>query len=236
MFIYTRAYFKKLIDDTKKLGYIFNIVSPLIYIAYLIYSLFVPVGYLWANITLMVLTASYLVFYLVTYDIKTKGLKSKKKNIRHLYKGLKLSVAGMTLGITIYGIYVASSHTTTLSVVLSCFMAIFWICQVSIEILTYVLEYQTALFLAALEADKDNFIKPITTVSNLVKKVTGKEVEEPKEPKKILRALDKTVEQMREKSKNGSRSILGGLFGKIKKDDAIEVTASEQPEDETVTK
>ncbi len=203
MFVYTRAYFKKLVDDIKTVGYIFNIASPLIYIAYLIYAMFVPVGYLWANIILLALTLSYLVFYLITYDIKEKTFKSKKKNIRHIYKGTKLTVTGMTLGITIYGIYVASTHTTAVSIVLSCFMALFWIGQLIIELMTYVIEYQTALFLAALEADKDNLMKPITTVGNFVKKVAGKEPSETKQPSKLLRVLEERASAIKHTDKSG---------------------------------
>ena len=208
MFIYTRAYFNKLVNDFKVTSYIFNVVSPLIYIAYLIYAIFISVGYLWANIVLLSVTLAYLVFYLVTYDIKEKALKKTKKKIRHICKAIKLSVSAMTLGITIYGIYVASVHTTTLSIVLSCFMAVFWMLQVAIEIFTYILEYQTELFLAALEADKDNLMKPVTAVGNFVKRVVGKEPDEPKEPKKILRVLDKTVEKIRNKKKNNEKISL----------------------------
>lgn len=201
MFLYTRAYFQKLIDDFKTAGYLFNVISPLIYIAYLIYAIFLPIGHLWANVTLLLITAFYLVFYLCTYDLKEKSVKHTKKVVNHVYKAIKLSVSGITLGITIYGIYVAAHHTTALSVVLSCFMAIFWVFQVAVESITYFIEYQAALFMAALEADKDNLIKPITAVGDFVKKVAGKEPSEHKEPNKILKVLDKTVEKIKSKKK-----------------------------------
>ena len=204
MFLYTRAYFKKLIDDFKTAGYIFNVATPLVYIVYLIYAIFVPVGYLWANALLLVVTVSYLVFYLATYDIKEKSLRQTKKTMKHIYKGIKLTISALTLGITFYGIYVAATHTTALSVVLSCFMALFWILQVAIELLTYFLEYQTELFLASLEADKDTLLKPITAVGNFVKRVAGKEADEEKKPKKILRVLDKTIEKIRANKKKKS--------------------------------
>ena len=223
MFIYTIAYFQKLIDDFKTAGYIFNVFSPLIYIVYLIYAIFVPVGYTWANITLLCITVAYLIFYLVTYDAKEKSIKKTKRKIRHIFKAIKLSVNAMTLGITIYGIYVAATHTTTLSVVLSCFMALFWALQVGIEILTYFLEFQTELFLAALEADKDNLMKPIAAVGNFVKKVVGKEPEQPKEPKKILKFLNKAVEKIKNKSKKSDP-------------DPVTTDFSDENDDETVTK
>ena len=216
MFIYTRAYFQKLIDDFKLAGYLFNVLTPLVYIVYLIYALSVNVGYAWANITLLAVTVLYLVFYISTYDLKEKSVKATKKTVRHIYKGIKLSVGAMTLGITFYGIYVASQQTSTLSVVLSCFMAVFWVLQAGIELITYFIEYQTTLFMAALEADKDNLIKPITAVGNFVKRVTGMEAEENKEPKKILRILDKTIDKLKKKKPKDSSTE--GAYGDTKEE------------------
>ena len=201
MFIYTRAYFKKLINDFKTAGYVFNVVTPLVYIVYLLYAIFTPVGYPWANIPLLAITVLYLVFYIATYDIKEKAVKETIKRVKHIYKGIKLTISAMTLGITFYGIYTATTHTTALSVVLTCLMAIFWLAQVSIELIIYFLEYQTRLLMAAIEADKDAILKPFTAVGNFVKRVVGKEPEEPKAPNKILGVLSKTVEKIRNKTK-----------------------------------
>lgn len=213
MFVYTRAYFKKLIDDINLVGYLFNVITPVFYIAYLLYAIFLPVGFRWANVTLLVLTLLYLVFYISTYDIKNKDFKATKKRVRHIFKGIKLGVTAMTLGITIYGIYVASTHTTAVSVVLSSFMALFWVVNVFIEIMSYIIEYQSELFLAAIEADKNEFLAPVNAVGNFVKRVTGKEPTPTKEPKKILRALDSRVGELRRKKK-GKSGILNAIFGK----------------------
>ena len=76
-------------------------------------------------------------------------------------------------------------------------MVAFWFIQVAIELFTYIFEYQSELFIAAIEADKDTILKPINAVGNFVKKVVGKEPEQPKEPKKILKVLDKTIEKIK---------------------------------------
>lgn len=230
MLLYTRAYFNKLIHDFNLAAYCFNVISPLIYIAYLLYAIFLPVGFMWANISLLCLTVLYLVFYLVTYDLKEKKLKNAKKRVKHIFRGLKLSVSGMTLGITIYGIYVATTHTSVLSVVLSCFMALFWVIQLAVELISYVIEYQAELFLAAIERDKDELIRPITSVGNFVKRVTGKEPEPPKEPKKILKVLDGRVEEMR----NNKKSLFG-IFSKKRTSDTPNEPI-ETPSEEVTTK
>jgi len=210
MFVYTRAYFKKLISDIKTVNYCFNILSPIIYIAYLLYAMTVSVGFLWLNVSLLIITASYLVFYLISYDLKNKTLRTKKRLIRHIYKAVKLSASALTLAITVYGVYNASSKTTAVSVLLCCFMAIIWLVSLTVELLTYYIEYQSALFLAALEADKDNLMKPVSAVGNFVKRVVGKEPEPKAEPNKILRVLDKTVEEIKRKKKDKKRF---GFFG-----------------------
>ena len=80
-------------------------------------------------------------------------------------------------------------------------MAIFWIFQVGTELIVAFLDFQVKLFLAALEADKDALMKPIAAVGNFVKKVAGKEPDEPKKPNKILGILDKTIEKIKNKNK-----------------------------------
>lgn len=199
MFLYTRAYFQKLISDFKLIGYLFNVFSPIVYILYLIYAINNSLGYLWANITLLSVTVLYLVFFITTYDIKAKSFKGTKRTVRHIFKGIKLSVTALTLGITIYGIYTATIHTTVLSVVLSCFMVVFWVMQTAIELITYFIEFQADLFMAAIKADATELIKPVAAVGNFVKRVTGKETssDEPKTTNKILRILDKTVEKIK---------------------------------------
>ena len=71
MFEYTRAFGQKLVNDFKTATYLFNVISPLTYIAYLVYAILAPVGYMWANVPLLCITASYLVLYLSTYDVKS---------------------------------------------------------------------------------------------------------------------------------------------------------------------
>lgn len=202
MFEYTRAFGQKLVNDCKTANYLFNVISPLTYILYLIYAIFVPVGYMWANIPLLAITLTYLVFYLCTYDLKNKKFKETKRNIKHIYKGVKLFISALTLVITFYGIYTATTHTTTLSIVLSCFMALFWIVSTATELITYIVEYEWSLFLASIEADTQKLMKPLTATKDFFVKAIGREPEPPKEPKKILRVLDKTIEKMREAKKN----------------------------------
>ncbi|MBR2372012.1 MAG: hypothetical protein IKA90_03985, partial [Clostridia bacterium] len=65
--------------------------------------------------------------------------------------------------------------------------------QLIIEIATFYVEKRFSLIMEALKADRDNFVQPVVSVGNAIKKiVTGKESEEPTKTKE-RKFLDKLV-------------------------------------------
>ena len=79
-----------------------------------------------------------------------------------------------------------------------------WLLGVLTEIVTYFIENRKELIITAFEADieslKDTVTKPVTVVSDFIKKATGQKIEEekPKPTKKRL-LLDKLVAERRER-------------------------------------
>ena len=90
MLEYTKTVLNQTIDDIKKLGTVINFSTQSIYIAYLIYAIIAPVGILYVNIPLLVVSCAYLVFSIV---MESKKHKKKQKMTCRTY----LSVLYMLL-------------------------------------------------------------------------------------------------------------------------------------------
>jgi hypothetical protein len=63
MLDYTKAAVKKTVDDFRRLDYLRNLVTQVVYIFYLVYALFAGAGYVWANAVLRGLSLAYLIFF-----------------------------------------------------------------------------------------------------------------------------------------------------------------------------
>lgn len=80
-------------------------------------------------------------------------------------------------------------------------MIVGWILQIVFEVLIKILTNRVNFILEGLEADLDNMLKPVRSVGNFFKKVTGKEVAPPKEPTKNQLKLKAKVEAFRAEQK-----------------------------------
>lgn len=202
MLDYTKMAIKQTITDLKRTDYIRNVATQVIYIIYLIYTLIAGAGYLAANIVLLVLSVSYTVFFLtMTSCGKTPEGKNVKNAGTKIYVWAKRLIKLFTLGLTIYGICTAVEKVTPLSVILAALMIVGWILQIVFEVLIKILTNRVNFILEGLEADLDNMLKPVRSVGNFFKKVTGKEVAPPKEPTKNQLKLKAKVEAFRAEQK-----------------------------------
>lgn len=200
MFDYTKAAVQKIGDDFKKLVYVFNILTQIAYMAYLIYAIFAGVGVRWVNITLASIAVAYFVFFM----IMTRGnalylRKNVHKIVAKIFKYSKMLLKLFTIVVVVYGIYSTTQKTTPFGVILSAFMIVGWLLQLVFEIIGAILVPRFQLLVAALEADKDELTKPVKAVGNFFKKLTGKEIEPEKEKSKQRLWLDKKVEESRAK-------------------------------------
>lgn len=203
MFDYTRAAVDKTISDCKAFAHIYSIAVQILYIVYLIYAIFAPAGIVWVNIALLSVSLCYFVFYLVTHGKNGKAKKELKVTAKHAYKIFKLSMRAFALCVMVYGIYIATTHITTVSVILAALAVVGWTLQVIFELAIYFIESHARLIMAGVEADKENLTRPIKAVSDFVKKLSGKEEEPKSEPKpsKFRRLLDSRVSFAKEKKK-----------------------------------
>ena len=198
MFDYTQVAWKQVVADFQKVLYIIGVASQAVYIGYLLYSLIAGTGVLWVNIALFALSVAF--FHVTTKGGKAPdGAKNKlvKKLGAKIYKACKLLLRIYPIALTIYGLYQTAEHVSFLAILLVCMMIIGWILQIVFEVIGAILSNRFALMLDAVKADVEEIKRPVTGVTNFFKKITGKEVETPKEPNKNQLKLREKVELFR---------------------------------------
>jgi hypothetical protein len=207
MFIYTRATLDKIVSDLKRSVDISNIVGQLVYVLYLIYAIFAPVGFVYLNAFLLIASLVYFVIYIVYYKKNDKLSKDVKATARHTFKWIKLSSKALTLAITLYGVYSMTNHLTAFSIILTTLTIIVWILNLSIELITIAVEHYTAMLKEALAADVGELARPVQAVSSVVKKIVGintPDTDSSREPSSRLKSLvgkfkEKKAKQKKEK-------------------------------------
>lgn len=199
MLEYTKAAINTTVSDLKAFFYYFSVASQSIYAIYLIYAIFATAGNLAVNIILLAVAILYLAFYIATHGMDTKHMKRVRCITKRSYTCFKLMMKALTLGLTIYSIYATSTHVTALSVILAALTAVSWLLQVIFELTVYFFESRASFIMAGIEADWERLTKPVETVGNIFKKLTGGEVvEENSEPTRARRRLDIKVSEARE--------------------------------------
>ena len=197
MLDYTLAALNKTVTDLKRFAYFFNIGAQLFSVAYLVYAIVLRIGYIYANVALAAVTAAYTVFYIIAF----RGGDNKKvrRAVKKAYNGIKLCIKGISLGIAIYGIYIATEHTTLVSIVMAALNIISWALQIVLTLTVGFAEARVSLIAEAVKLDAAKFTRPIESVGNLIKKARGEEIEPKEEPSKSTKKLDKLVLEYREK-------------------------------------
>ena len=158
---------KKTIDDLKKFVGVCTIVLQVISLTYLIYAVIAGVGNLWVNLTLLVLSASYFVFYLIVRARKD----NLKKKVSKIFRWCKLFVKFFNLGLIIYGLYFTLQEVTLLALIQLAFMVVGWVLGVVFEVVVSVVEKRASLIL---DGFKEDFSAVISAV-NFFKRMKGDE-------------------------------------------------------------
>lgn len=173
MFKYTKAAIDIVINDIKRYCNIFKYGSMIFTFIYFGYSIYVKSGNVIINIVLLSLFGLYALLDLFTTN---KELKFLKKFVIRSYKGLKFVTKTFSLGVMIYSIYTAASNVSPISIILATLMIVMWVLQLLFEIVIEIVNDKRDLIVAGWNKDIDNLKKPVSTVTNFIKKVKGEEV------------------------------------------------------------
>jgi len=203
MFEHTREAWAKTLEDFKKLGFSFTVLSNAAYIGYLIYAIATSRGELWVNIPLLAFSVLYLGFFLFAtrFGRELDGKKSLKKFAKRIFNIAKRAMKFYTFAVMLYGLSSASKGPSAFYVILMALQLMFFLLQIVFDFLRYILEKRFELFLTAVKMDVDAVTKPVKTVSNFFKKLSGEEIEEAPEPTKTQALLSKRVQLAKEERK-----------------------------------
>lgn len=166
-FINSRAALFKVYNDLKKFIFCFNIAAQSVYIAYLIYAIIVGTGILFANITLIALSAGYLVFYIVKIVKHIKTKNNAVETIEKTYRWTKIAIKAFTLGATLYGIHIATVRATTAAVIFAAFTTITWVMSVLFELVRYLFENYFELISSAVKKDAYPYLKVLNVFPSI---------------------------------------------------------------------
>lgn len=198
MFKYTRAAIEMIIEDINRYSKIFKYGSLIFTTAYFIFALISQTGYFVANIILASLFVGYTIFEFATAKV---NWKDAKRIVKRSYTWIKLGIKAFTLGSMIYGIYTATMNVSAISTILATLMIILWILQVLLELVVEIIENKIDLIVAGWNQDIDDMKKPATVVGDVIKKITGQEVEPAPTKCKEIIALDKFIESKKKAKK-----------------------------------
>ncbi|MBE7100966.1 MAG: hypothetical protein E7364_05085 [Clostridiales bacterium] len=197
MFDYTKTAVNKIVADFKKFFHRFSVCAQIVYIAYLIYALFANTELWIINTILLVISVAYFIFFLIA--TAKDADKKLKKRVKTIFTRCKQVIKLFTLGIMLYGIWQTSTHVDPLSVILTALMIVGWVLQILFEVIFTFFLNKVNFVWEAVQADREEITKPVKNIGNFFKRITGKEIEEEKEPTKNRLLLDGMVEEYREK-------------------------------------
>ena len=200
MFKYTREAFIILKEDLTKYKRIFKVLSLIFTSSYFIYALISQIGIFAVNIVLASLFVLYTLFELITIN---KNIKLAKRVVKRVYKWINISIRSFTLGSMLYGIYTATTNVSAISTIIATLMIILWVIQVLFELVVEIIENKIDLFDKAFKQDVDDIkrtiFKPVTAVSNVIKRLKGEEIEPIPEKNKTILKLEKRINEKKEK-------------------------------------
>jgi hypothetical protein len=197
MLEYSKAAFHKIVNNVKRLTYVCNVAMQAVMVVYLIYATATGSGKMWANISLLTICLAYFIFFLITTKCNPFTQRPvPQKHVQRAVQYTKLCIRLCSLGVSLYGVYVATTHVTGWSIILTILSLLTWLLQVILEVIKYIVEDVAKLLKDAVEADVETIMKPVTTVKNFFKKATGQEIEPAKEKSKHRLWLDEQVQKM----------------------------------------
>ena len=201
MFNYTKTAIDIIVNDLKRIYFVFNILLLSLYIGYLVYAITSPIGNRIINGVLLALSCIYLAFFVITHGRSDTSAKRIKKNTRRVYAWTKIAINTFTVAIASYGIYTTVDNVKPAAVVMLVLMVLGWLMSVMLQAAIYFIDSRAHLVIEAIKADKEATLKPITSVTTAVKKLVGKETPK-KEPNRLRQFLDERVEKKKAKKKH----------------------------------
>ena len=155
------------------------------------------------NTALLTLTGATLV-YTIVYSSKefSKKDKAEKRQYKEIKRDLRVGrciVKGLSLAITLYGMYTSTNSVSPLSIIFTTLLIIVWLISVLFEVFAWVVEKEVEYFMTGLNYDL-TLGEERDRLANAISKTKGVN------PNKTLEELKKLVEEER-KHKNAQQLV-----------------------------
>ena len=187
MFDNTKAAWMKLRRFLGVITWVFNYGMNALMIVYLSLAIGFEIGNFIANVILLPTTIAMLVVTIILSKVEKRPTRRKLRLTKRVLKWSKLLVNAFSLGVTLYGMFIAASMVSPISIILTTLLIIMWIIKVLVEILTEVFEHFMKIFMEGITKDlidiKQNnqwFFEPkafATEKVELVKEKAGETIE-----------------------------------------------------------
>lgn len=197
MFDYTKMIFEKTVKDVKAVAYLSNIAMQALYLIYLVYALIAKTGFWYVNASLLALSTAYFIYFLHSSNHERKN-KLLDKKVRKVYTRIKQAIKLFPLAVALYSLYLTIENVNVFTLISTTFMLITWLLQLIFDVLATIIGNRIDLFKEAIEADVSELTKPVKSVGNFFKRVTGQEIEDEKAPSKTRLWLDEKITDYRE--------------------------------------
>lgn len=209
MFDHTRASVDHILMELRRFVFGYRITVQSIYIVYLLFAIFVPMGNLAVNVVLLAIGVGYLIFTLI-FDLgEEKRQQQTRILVRRWVHSAKLVLKAYALGVVIYTAAISLSHATPISLLAPAITSVLFLIQVLFEVVLYYVETRARLLFDSMTMDLEPITKPAAQVSALIKRVKGEEVEQRKEiDGKRRRFVEKALDAFREKKAKQKRELL----------------------------
>lgn len=162
----------------KRFSLAFSIITQVGYIVYLVYALTNGVGHWFFNLPLLLVSTAFLFYYIGKHIPGSKERKRKRREkrrakqrekhrdytIKKSVDWFKMGIKAATLGITLYGIYIAAENISAVTVTLAAFSVVMFLISFFSEIITMVIHLLFAVIRAGVELDTEPIKAPLQKI------------------------------------------------------------------------
>lgn len=196
MLKYTRGVIGDTIDAIKRLARAIEIIVQIVYIAYLIISIVIGTGVLFANIALLTVSALYFIYDLAsTREFYTKTQEKQRERVKLTVKITKRITHIIVITIAI--IELATSPFNAVPLIMTFIMIVGFILSLVVDIAISAVEERKELIVTAVALD----LKPQKVIDVVHKITRHKPTEEELEEEKIRERLEEICKEQKEKKK-----------------------------------
>ena len=166
MFDYTTSAVEVIIKDAKRLLTIVTIVSSIVLGSYYVYASIAGYGKLYFTIPLASISLSYAIFLIITHRI---GIEKAKKAVAMSVRYTRLAMNAVSLGFTIYEIYLAATNVKAINIIFATISVIFFMLMVFLNVTILLLAPRARLISAAIMKDMQDDVFVYINKINAIK-------------------------------------------------------------------